>query len=343
MKTILGKSSWNRSHVFLAAVLAAIATITVAGILIWRDATPTWYGYVVGEDRRIYMVNLETGDLEWISRVLDELGDPSHVDINAIDINRDESILYIASGSEVFGRGYSPLIAVRLNGAAEIVFASRLGEQSGVVSYADNVRYISQSNLLYTDFLHGEALITIVDPLTGEIRGALDIVIRKHYEVSPDGAMIAEIVPERSRVTEEGTVIVPGGILARDLRTAEIILRANLEDNIGLHPPWGTLSKNLVYVRYNNSEQIFRLEVFEREDGEQLASHELWETFGARVYPLQTYATAIPGSDDVAMSIGNSVVVFDPITAKIKSQAYIGEIRFTEVVVTDKPLMFSDQ
>ena len=343
MKTILGKSSWNRSHVFLVAVIAAIAAITVAGILIWRNATPTWYGYVVGEDRRIYMVNLGTGDLEWTSRVLDELGDPSHVDINAIDINRDESILYIASGSEVFGRGYSPLIAVRLNDSAETVFASRLGEQSGIVSYAYNVRYISQSNLLYTGFLHDEALNTIVDPLTGEIRGALDIVIRKHYEVSPDGTMIAEIVPQRSRVTEEGTEIVPGGILARDLRTGETILRTNLEDNRGLHPPWGKLSKNLVNVRYVNSERIFRLEVFEREGGDRLAGHELWDMFDARPYPLQTYATAIPGSDDVAMSIGDSVVVFDTITAEIKSQAYIGEIRFSEVVVTDKILIIPDR
>ena len=345
MLTASSREKWNRNQVVLVTICSVISAVIFAGILIWRNSSPTWYGYVVGEDRRIYMVNLEAGELEWRSRVLEKLGEPdypNYVDINTIDINRDESILYIASESGVFGTGFSPLIAVRLNDTADIVFDLNKNDPSGIVSDALGLRYISQSDLLYVSFLRDPAFNTILDPITGEIFGSLDTVIRRHYEVSPDGTMIAEIVPERTRVMEEGTEQVPAGILVRDLRTGETILRTYLEANRGLHPTWGKLDNNLVDVRYINSEGIFNLEVFDRESGKRLASHDLRSTFGARSYPLQTYATAIPGSDDVAMSINDSIVVFDPVTAEIKTQAYIGEFRFTEVVVTDKPLITDD-
>ena len=111
------------NRVWIAIVSGAVAAVLFAfAIYQWSGSAPTWYGYVVGEDRRIYMVNLTTGELEWTSREIEQVREPVE-----IDINREESILYIANDvSDYMPWDQEPLItplfAVRLNEAADIVF-----------------------------------------------------------------------------------------------------------------------------------------------------------------------------------------------------------------------------
>ena len=102
--------------VFLV-VIVVLAMFLVIGVLLFRSEPTTWYGYVVGDDRKIYMINLESGELEWVSKEFEEIGNPT-----AIEISREESILYIASGPEARmingmtirpSRDYAPLIAVK--------------------------------------------------------------------------------------------------------------------------------------------------------------------------------------------------------------------------------------
>ena len=105
----------------LLSILILLPLLVLAGMLLWKNGEQTWYGYVVGEDRKIYMVNLATGELEWISREFEQIGRPTH-----IEINREESILYIASERGRWQMSYVPLIAVKLNGSAEVIYETNI-------------------------------------------------------------------------------------------------------------------------------------------------------------------------------------------------------------------------
>ncbi len=333
----------RRIGLFLAMLLALSL---IVGVVFFFGSSPVWYGYVVGEDRKIYMVNLDSGEVEWVSRAFDQIGRP-----NSLEINRRDSILYVGSDRIGFRPlDYVPLLAVRLNETADIVFESYVepfedlristfGMRSSraVVDLCLN----PAAEVLYVGYIGHRELRTIVDPLTGEAIGRLDIPVLKQYEISPDGTEAAVIYPSGSRVSSNGDVREwPGGVTTRSLVTGETVMPLmELEDNQGLNPPWAQLRDNLVYVGNHRS-----IGVYDRESGEQLAKYDFIDENFRTGYSVQNYATQIPGRDDVVMSFGNYVTVFDPITAEVKSRTYIGDgdMLITEVVVTDKPLIPAD-
>lgn len=328
----------NRKLAISVFVLVGFSVLFAAVIFLWGNAPQTWYGYVVGEDRRIYMVNLATGELEWKSGEFEQIGVPT-----GIEINRDESILYIASRRGRWQWEYFPLIAVKLNDQAELVFESYVDpepqrSEGGIldVNAVYRMKLDTNANRLYIMYMDSEPFLrTILDPLTAEIVGRVDISILKNDEFSPDGSKVARIFPGVSG--SEGDGNVTGRMIVLDTKSGEELSQVDLENNQGLNPPWENHQNNFIYVRQNFREDIFRLEVYDRESGELLVTHDLWDAFG--LGSGQGHATLIPGSSDVAMSIGDSVVVFDPLTAEIKTRAYIGDFRFSQVVVTDKPLL----
>ena len=167
-----------------------------------------------------------------------------------------------------------------------------------------------------------------------EILGQNEIFLTKQDEFSPDGRMLAQICPGLS-TSENGVSAYPGTIIIWDLETGQEIMRTRHQNNENLYPPWGASEEIFVYVRNNN---VFnRLEVYDRSSGERLSAHNFVETFGSGTSQLY-HATKIPGSRNVAMTLGSHVVVFDPITAEIQSKTYVSDALLTEVVVTDKPL-----
>ncbi|MYE99487.1 MAG: hypothetical protein F4234_04815 [Gammaproteobacteria bacterium] len=331
MSTMIG----YRRPLAFALVVVAIITILIGVTIYWLSRGSTWYGYVVGLDHRIYMVNLTEGGVVWVSRPLQVAGYPTE-----IDLNDDDSILYIAYGSDIPRTDYSPLLAVKLNESTDIVYKHDiLDDFSGIISPAYELFYNSIAKEIYISYIYGAELMTKVDARTGQIIGSINIPIRKQYEVSPDGLMIAELYPDRARNTPNGIEQPVGIIGVNDLRTGKVVSDTEHPHNRGMFSPWGSPENNLIYVRENYSEFISRLEVFDRETGEKLAEHDFRETFSS--LPNQSHVTRMPGSGDVAMSMGNSVVVFDPLTAEIKSRTRIESFP-TEVVVTDKPLLQSE-
>ena len=185
-----------------------------------------------------------------------------------------------------------------------------------------------------------QAARTILNSMDGSIVNQIDVFVTKDYEFSPDGKLIAVIHPGLSHETANGLPEFPGTVIVWDLETGEQVSRTEHESNRNLYPSWGASDDRLVHVRRNR--RFDRLEVFDRDSGELLALHEFRETFdfGAPMQP--NHAAPIPGSDDVAMTLGGYVVVFDPITAEIKSRTYVSDTILTEVVVTDKPLLRTD-
>ena len=322
-RSSMSKIIW--SCIIIVAILIGLA-------MFWINREPTWYGYVVGPDHQIYMINLSEGEVEWISRPLQQAGNPTE-----IDLNDEDSILYIAYGSYTPRTDYFPLMAIKLNEEAEVVFKHEIADNPEIISPAYNLFYNSITKEIYISYIRSPDLIDKVDSRTGEFIGSIDIPIRKQYELSQDGLMIAESFPGRTQVSDEGIEFTTGIVLVRSLLSGETISRTQHLNNSDLYPPWDVLENRYIHVREVYGELISRLEVFDRSTGEKLAQHDFRDTFGG--LPNQGHVTRIPGTDDVAMSIGTSVIVFDPLTAEIKSKTYIGSFPSSEVVVTRKPLI----
>ena len=328
----------KRQKVSLSCAIA-ILMVVVVGIFSRENAPPTWYGYVASCDHRIHHINLDTGELVWSSSVLEWMNDPT-----GIDIDLERSVLYVASGSMLPRRDYIPIVAVRLNDTLDTVFQSYLYSSSTVFpsTMADGVKLNPALDVLYVSHLGGDELLTVLDSATGEILGDLDLPMWRHYEISPDGNHVAEIFPSGSRMVGETFREWTGGVSTWDLRTGEKGQFVQLEENRGLVPPWGAPDEQFFYVKMNYDDYTSTLEVYNRYTGELLASHDFRDTFEFGRGGSQMNVVRIPGREDIVMTIGGSVVVFDPITAEIKSRTIIPENSCTNVVITDKPLIRSE-
>ena len=318
-------------------IIGALGILIAIVILIQFNNPPTWYGYVVGEDRRIYMVNLETGQLEWISHVLQQIGEPTE-----IEIHREESILYITSGSALPRYDYIPLIAIKLNSAADLIFETPRFNDSGVADGAYSLRLNPNGKSLYVNYLYSDQFTTTLDPLTGKIIGSVRRPVLKGREFSQDGRMIANVVPGGTRVRENrGQEEYPGLIGVLDLETEEGS-NTFLENNKALYPPWGYSEKYFSFVRFQPRQGIYRVEVYDRESGKVLATYDEFSE-EVKLAPNQQYVTGIPGSENVVMTAGNEIIVLNGRTAEVVKRIYVvDDIRLTEVVVTDEPLIQAD-
>ena len=303
--------------------------------------SPTWYGYVVGEDRRIYMVNLEAGGLEWVSRVLVEAGafDIGSIDISDVEINAEESILYVSSEDYIGRTDYAPLLAVKLNATADPVFQLAMDHPSGLVGNSHSVIFNPGANDLYVGFYLTEPRALILDPVTGEVIGSMDTMILEQEWFSADGASVFGFVPGSIGEWDGEPVERPAEVVVRDVETGEVVSSIDLESNPGQLPP--AAGHGGLIVRYRGPYRDPTIEVFDKTDGRLLNSFGILETFGAN--STQFHVTDMPGTGNVAMSIGSDVVVFDPLTTEVKSRTYIGDMFLSEVVVSEKPVILSER
>ena len=301
----------------------------------------SWYGYVVGQDRKIYMVNLDSGELEWTSRSLKEIGE-FHPDlyVTEIDINREKGILYVAIESGIFRQDFIPLIAVELSNSADVIFHLPMNHNSGLVNSANKLRLNPNGQALYVDFFGSDPSTTILDPLSGQIIGGLKGSILKREVFSPDGGTVATIRPRGYRLRDSGLEEYQGYVLTFDLDSEEGAV-SFLSSGRGLFPPWGASEEHFVYVRFQPRQNIYRLEVYDRESGKILAKYDKFSD-AVKSFPNQQHPTHIPGTDLVAMTAGNEVIVFNGKTAEVVNRIHVADVRLTEVVVSDQPLIRTD-
>ena len=289
------------------------------------------------------MVNLTTGELEWISREIEQVREPIE-----IEINREESTLYIANGPNMAGRRdqaplITPLFAVRLNESADIVFEVPLNSQAARDSRVNTaagttrVRLGPLGKYLYVGFF-GENPTAILDPLSGQVVRGFRGRVQKTREFSPDGKMAANIFPGGSRVRDSGMVEYQGLVSVLNLETGEGSPTIYLNSNQGLYPPWGSPDDHFTYLRRQPRQNIYRIEVYDRESGELLAMND--EILGGFT---QRHFTRIPGSDNVVVSTGYGFHLYNGLTAELVKRIDLeADTRLTEVVVTDKPLILAE-
>lgn len=325
---------------FSMYAILLVYSLTVFYILYSNQSHKTWYGYVVGENRKIYMINLDSGIVEWTSRVIEEMGkSDGEVQVSSIEINSDESILYVGREASLNWRDFVPLVAVKLNQTADIIFDIPFSYDPEIIDDVMGIRLNPNGRFLYVNFLGSEPSY-ILDPIDGEIIGSIDRTFPKRVEFSPDGKMIALIYPEGSYLRESGLVDYEGLVSGSNLETMEGYL-TYLVENRGLYPPWGSTEDHFVYVRSQPRQEIYRLEVYNRESGELIAYFDEFPE-SVKLEPNQRHPTHIPSTDLVAMTAGNEVFVFNGKTAEVVKRIHVADVRLTEVVVTDKPLIRSD-
>ena len=328
------KTQKFRSRVGGLLILIASVLAVTAGYYYWSIDSKIWYGYVVGEDQRIYVANLVSGKLEWSSDQIDGIRIPSEIDIDV-----DKSILYVASQSFLPSTDFAPLIAIDLKEEVKVVYRSWVYPDFDLDSYSPSIFYLRlnpELDVLYVALGNPQFLRRMeLDASTATIVGQNDIFIRKRDELSEDGTKLAQIYPGIQRMSDEVPQDILGVILVWDLETGELLSRTEHENNRDLYAPWGSKDKHFVFVRWES--EIFDLEVYDRKSGKQLAAYSFMEAFGN--FPRQYHVTHIPESDNVAMTMGSYIIVFNPLTAEIISKTYVADVELSEVVVTDKAPM----
>jgi len=283
-------------HIVLAGGLLAVL-VAIASWL-WNEGEPpaSPVAYVLcGNDSliesRAYRVDLLAGELAGVSGPIEWLGQPFH-----LAYDRVRSRLYIASMHNRWLRGMWPVTALRARGGEfevvnrfstnreeNLLARARAGEKPPnkliseayrvIVSPDGSDLYVSYSGLSDTG-----AIMQVWDAETGKILRGLPSVISRAATWSPDGNHVGAIWPSHDReVNKDGDLVNKssrGGVRVISTRTGEKSPLQHLEDNKGLHPPWGRIDEPLIYLFYWNA-LLGALRVYDRDTGEVLSELEI--------------------------------------------------------------------
>jgi len=143
-----------------------------------------------------------------------------------------------------------------------------------VVSPDGRELYVSYGGL-YKDT---GAIMQVWDADTGEVLRGMPSVISRAATWSPDGSHVAAIWPSHGReVNNDGEVVAEaskGGVQVISTRTGEKSPLRHLENNKGMHPPWGRIEEPLIYLFYWNA-LLGALRAYDRDTGEVLSELEI--------------------------------------------------------------------
>jgi len=145
------------------------------------------------------------------------------------------------------------------------------------------------------------AIMQVWDADTGEVLRGMPTVIESHYEWSADGAHVAEIWPGGDRESVlDGKVIVKkrkGGVSVRSALTGEKLSLRRLEDNKGMHPPWGRIEEPLIYL-FPRNKDLGEARVFDRDTGRMISRFKVRELTGLHM----------AGSPEIAVLKGGKLI-----------------------------------
>jgi len=280
--------------VVLVCGLAAAAALLALWLWNEREVPASPVAYVLcGDDLldeiRAYRVDLLAGETTSVSEPIEWLGNPHQIAYDPV-----RSRLYVASMNKNWAPPMWPVTALRVRGGefevaarfptnrdSNLLEKARAGEAPEAESPGVYRLVVSpDGNELYVGYvgLYEEtgANLQAWDADTGEILRLLPpstlIGIGSHYAWSPNGDYAAEIWPsyDREVMYEEGEVVSEvreNGVHVISIRTEEIFA---LEDNEGLHPPWGRIEEPLIYLLPRNYEDG-EVGVYDRDTDEVLS------------------------------------------------------------------------
>ena len=281
--------------------LIAVLVATVIWLSKEDEALTSPIAYVVCGDRsfeesRVYRVDLLAGELKEVSDPIDWLGRPSHLAYDPV-----HSRLYIASMNNRWLRGMWPVTVLSVGGGEfevlnrfptnrenELLDKARAGKRPPdmLIQSAYRIFVSPDGNELYVGHggLHETKMLTEVwNASTGEVLRQLPTSIPRIHEWSPDGHYVAAIWPSREReVNKDGETTIEkrkGGIRVRSTQTGEKFAPEYLEDNKGLHPPWGRIDEPFIYLSSREWE-LGKLYAYDRDTGKIISQLEIHQLTG---------------------------------------------------------------
>ena len=281
---------------------AAAGGLAAAALWLWgeRGAPASPVAYVLcGDDLldeiRAYRADLRAGELTSVSEPLEWVGEPYHLAYDPV-----RSRLYFASTHKKWHPPMWPVTSLRVGGGEfevagrfptsrenNLLERARAGERPPrfvpeayrvVVSPDGRELYVSYMGLSDTG-----AIMQAWDADTGEVLRGLPSFISRGATWSPDGSHVAAIWPSRGReVNKEGEVVAEaskGGVQVISTRTGEKSPLRHLENNKGMHPPWGRIEEPLIYLFYWNVD-LGAVGAYDRDTGEVLSELEVHRLTG---------------------------------------------------------------
>ena len=225
---------------FAYGALAVVAGLLAVIFFNGDGAARQQLAYVACEDKRVYAVDLASGEVVGRSDPIEGMGRPTSVAFAA-----GTSRLYIGSQWNYTQEGYYPLVAVDVSDGFDVVGRYTLDPEQDAIDpstpkYADPVFRVvasetsNQLYLMYASPDYGGGVAAIFDMAAERIVGKTGTTVMPNIVFSPDGSQKAEIWASSSRTIDGVTTEFPGGVAVRDIMTGEYISRVELDDNRGL-------------------------------------------------------------------------------------------------------------
>ncbi|MCY4156685.1 MAG: hypothetical protein OXF66_04520 [Gammaproteobacteria bacterium] len=294
-----------RRVVLVCGLVAALA-LAALWLLNKGEAQASPMAYVLcGDDLldeiRAYRVDLLAGELTNVSEPVEWLGQPHHLAYDPV-----RSRLYVASMNKKWSPPMWPVTSLRVGGGefevagrfptnrdGNLLEKARAGEAPPgrkmmaeamreaykvIVSPDGRELYVSYGGLSDTGML-----VEVWDADTGETLRTLPHAIESRDEWSPNGDYVAEIWPGGDReIDQDGNVIVKkrkGGVSVSSTQTEERLAPKYLEENKGMHPPWGRIEEPLIYLFPRNM-SLGEIRVFDRDIGSMISQFKVRELTG---------------------------------------------------------------
>jgi len=267
----------------IITLIAFIGLIISMQIFIIQALAGMRYAYVACEDRRIYKVDIDKGEIVSKSDEIKDMGRPT-----AIDMDKINGKLYVASERGHWQLRYSPIIVIDIKSQP----MKMINKFDLIVEKSDNpytnvsavyeIVVSPDGKYLYAGYAHPKYSkgTTVIDTQTGMIIGHLDFVIDERSIFSTDGSQIANIWPGGSKfIKKNGQEIErrwDGGVAVYDINRNQMISKKGAKrDKIGLHPPWKKISYPLFVIS-----NYKYLKAIDRDSGNILYEIKLGEVTG---------------------------------------------------------------
>ena len=309
------------------ALWAGAAVAAAAAIALWflmaddAPGIPRPMAYVACgagslEPTRVYRVDLLAGRLLDVSGPIPWTGRPGHLAHDPVF-----SRLYLVSDLAESESGTWPVTVIRADGTFDVIGRFTTNHEGAGKNKAneDGSSPYGRQHEIYNFVVSPDGSELFVnhggvggrmttaewDAHTGNVLRELPAIVRSNYTWSPDGDYAVYFWPSsKSRVRKYGKFMIeerPAGYRAFDRRAGRNTSAVYLEDNQGMHPPWGKIDKPLIY-QLNEG----RIVAYNRDTGETISDISLRNIAGKEL-KFGYFFDALADGKRIAMSASQRI------------------------------------
>ncbi len=313
-------------------VILSLAIVLLLKTSCFAENHESLFGYVACNDKRIYLINIDSGKVVYKSDSIMGLGRPT-----SIDLDNKGGKLYVASERGRWQSKYSPIVVFSVKTMqVEVIKKIDLIKEDSSGNFRDisgvyNIVVSPNTKHLYIGYSHPEYAdgTTVIDSETGKIIKKINVIIDKGSIFSPDGRKVAEIWPGGRKVyirnKKEYVKDWSGGVAIYDLeKNIKVSHKELVKDRIGLNPEWGNLKQPFIYFRN------YRLvEVYNRNNGQVINKINIQEITGGLNTEMK-YPVLLDNGKKIILSMADSnnqgyIAIIDLIEKKVLKKIKVGD------------------